>query len=58
MDIVRTKYEMHRMTDDELREAMHQCFLLVGTPDERKARLLNSQYRDELMSRPYRYNLD
>jgi len=44
-------YMVRHMTDDELRKAMHKCFLLLGTPAERDARLMNSQYRDELASR-------
>jgi len=49
--IILNPYMVHQMSDDEIRDAMKDCDKLLGTPSEKDACLMYSQYRDELASR-------
>jgi len=53
-----TAYQMNQLTAPELREAMHQCFLIYeeGGTGAPRAKMMNAQYREVLNSRTWSEN--
>jgi len=48
-----TADKLQKMTDNELKEVMHQCFLRLDTPEEQHARQMNRMCRDVIRSREH-----
>ena len=51
MNPLPTADKLQKMTDDELKKVMHQCFLRLDTPKEKHARQINRMCREIIRSR-------